>query len=378
MVLSHRERVLQSINHRETDRVPLDLGGPAGRIVDGVPYGYKALCTYLGIDMLHVSYRPYSHVIYPIDERILETFDIDFRHVRVNEPTRELVNGFQDYFGVPWKDTGTHLRPITPPLAEAKKIEDIDLFPAWPDPKNPAFVKGKRDQAKHLREETDYAIMVEGISGLSHRYAWLRGFERWFLDMRIRPEFFTALSERIFNVSLDITLRFLYEVGDFADIFAYGDDMGGQQGPFLSVRDYRMFIKPWFKKYISAVKKAFPHIKFFYHCCGSVDKLIPEFIDCGVDVLNPVQPRARNMEPQRLKETFGNMLCFHGGIDVQQTLPLGDIEEVTEHVRQVVEAYAPGGGYIVGPSHEFHSDISPQKIETVYKAARRYGAYPML
>ena len=139
----------------------------------------------------------------------------------------------------------------------------------------------------------------------------------------------------------------------------------------------RRYVKPWFSRYVGEVKKRFPGVKLIYHTCGSVYELIPEFIECGIDVLNPLQPNAKNMNHRRIKREFGDRLCFHGGVDVQRVLPFGTVEEVARHVRKVIEDLAPGGGYILAPSQDIHPDVPPENIMAVYETALRYGRYPI-
>ena len=128
-----------------------------------------------------------------------------------------------------------------------------------------------------------------------------------------------------------------------------------------------MCIRDRFKKRIDFLRKTAPKVKILYHTCGSVYELIPEFIDCGIDILNPIQPLAKNMEPERLKKAFGDEVCFHGGIDQQKVLPLYNPGEVKEYVRRVVSTLTPG--YIVAPSHQIQGDVPPENIQAMYAAA---------
>jgi len=371
MELSHRERVLTTLDGREPDRVPVDLGGQAWSVVDAPPHGYRGLCNYLGLKDVSVARRVGSYVVYPTDERILRYFDIDFRHVRMEEPKRELPDEtVEDCYGVRWRPTPSRVMyyPIDPPLRGAKSVKDIEDYAKWPNVKDPAFLKGRGKEAKRLSEETDYALVVDlGVArNIFHRYAQLRGFDQWFMDMKLNPELYCALTEKIFEVNSDLIEAFLNETGDYADIVCVSDDMGSQASPFLSVKGYCKYVKPWFERRIKSIHKLAPRVRVLYHCCGSVYQLIPEFVDCGVQILNPIQPQARDMEPERLKRNFGKKLCFHGGIDIQKLLPFSKPEEVKEQVKRILGTMAPGGGYILAPSHHIQGDIPPENVNTMY------------
>ena len=374
--MTPRERVLTALRHEEPDRVPLDLGGSTCRIAVGEPHGYLALCRHLGLGDVRVELRPASFNVSRVDERILRRFGVDLRHVRVRDLGRRVSDRvYEDMFGVRWLRMRSHYYPVDPPLKNARGPRDVEAYP-WPRTDDPRLFEGLERRAEAYREE-GYAVVAEIPGGIFHRYAFLRGFSRWFLDMRMEPELYRALADRITETLLEVSLNFLDAVGDYVDLAFFGDDMGHQTGPFLSVEDYRRYVKPWFSRYVGEVKKRFPRVKLIYHTCGSVYELIPEFIECGIDVLNPLQPNARNMNHRRIKREFGDRLCFHGGVDVQRVLPFGTVEEVARHVRKVIEDLAPGGGYILAPSQDIHPDVPPENIRAVYETALRYGRYPI-
>lgn len=371
MTFTHRERVKAAIERRETDRVPVDLGGLACSIVDVPPYGYSKFCEYLGLR----EYGPITYgdgrAVFPVDERILKRFDIDIRHITMKEPVKELPGGvWEDSFGCRWKESPSkHMDyPVDHPLRQAKSIKDIEDYSKWPNPKDPAFT-GHEAEAKKLHEETDYAIMAqpECVASIFYRYAWLKGFNEVFIDMKTNPEFYCALTDKILEVNSQLMTVYLNEVGDYVDMVWIGDDMGAQAGPFMSIEEYRKYVKPWFKKSIALIRKLAPKSKIFYHCCGSIHELIPEFIDCGIDILNPLTPSAKSMEHERLKRDYGDKLCFHGGIDVQTILPFGNPKTVKDYVRKAVSVMSPS--YILAPSHEIQGDVPPQNIEAMLVAA---------
>jgi len=204
----------------------------------------------------------------------------------------------------------------------------------------------------------------------------LTGYEKWFIDMKLNPEFYFALSDKLLEIGFGMIDNFIATVGDCLDIVVTYDDMGTQEGLFCSHKDYVKFIKPYEKRMIERIKK-YTNAKILRHSCGSIYEVIPDYIEIGVDILNPVQPLAKNMEPWRLKKEFGKYLTFCGGIDIQRLLPYGTVEEVKQGVKEVIKAYAPGGGYILAPSHNIEPDTPPENIVAMYEAAKEYGKYPI-
>jgi len=376
--MTPRERVLTAINLKEPDRVPLDFGGVVSGIVMGLPYGYEALCRALGVtDPIEPQINTRLSCVQNIDERILKRMDIDIRHINIGgKPLQELPNGlYRDAWGLILKPSGVYksIPDELAPLRNAKTVEDIENYSFWPDPSDPVFIEGKRKKAKELRERTDYAIFAHpGYAGrIFHMYAGLRGFDKWLLDMRINPEFYDAFATKITDVAIDVCKSFYNEVGDYIDVAVYYDDMGMQTGGFVSVEDYRRFIKPYTARYVREIKKI-TKAKLFYHTCGSVYSYVNDFIEMGIDILNPIQPLAKNMAPELLKKEFGSRICFHGGIDVQRLLPFGSVNEVKESVRKTMKILSPGGGWIFAPAHNIQPDTPPENIITMYTVARDF------
>jgi len=366
-MMTSRERVETSLNHEEPDRIPITVNTITDR-------EYKKLCQFLGIKK-EVRHSPLSHDAI-IDEKILKRLHVDVRGIGINTMVKHLSNGIvEDWWGVKWKDTGHMFMPMDPPLKKAQNIDEIENYP-WPDPNDPSLIKGKYKQAKELYQRTNYALIAWSGGMLFHRYSFLRGLEQWLLDMKLNPELYRAIADKILEISLTATLNLLNEVGDYVIMVALADDMGTQKAPFISVKDYRKFVKPWFKRYIQAIKRSFPRIKIYYHCHGAVYPLIPDFIDCGVEILNPILPKAKGMQPERLKNEFGDQLSFHGGIDIQETIPFGTVNEVREHVKKVIDVLAPGGGYMF-VLQNIRENTPQENIIVAYDTAFKYGKYPI-
>ncbi len=382
-----RDRVLTAIEHREPDRVPITFAGTfATGMLECPPDGknYTKLCKYLGIKDYEEPDTGFAfNIVGNVDERIKERFNSDFRMIATNSPdVRIEKDGTKTAMGVLCgmriKKMGYYDDVFEFPLRKATSKKDIKEYPYWPT--NEDFNKlaeGKREEAKNLRENTDYAIVYDGFLCFpSITHPMLVGYDKWFMDMKLNPEFHFALSDKLLEIGLTIHDKMLEAIGDYVDIVCTYDDMGNQQGLLCSPKAYLKFIKPYEKQMIERIRK-YTDAKIYRHSCGSVYEIIPDFIEMGIDILNPVQPLAKNMEPWRLKKEFGKYLTFCGGIDIQRLLPRGTPEEVKEGVRNTIRIYAPGGGYILGPSHNIEPDTSPENIVAMYEAVQEYGRYPI-
>jgi len=382
--LTSRERVLKAINYQEADRVPLDMGG----FQTGIhKKAYEALIEYLGLCEDIVILDPVQQLAKP-SEAVLEKFHIDTRYVcahgpdsfkgeiEQNERNGKLWHDMEDEFGIVWSmpDAQQLYMDISHhPLANTT-VEDIADYP-FPKGDDPTRFTGVREQALRLRDETPYAICT-GISGVVYEFCWyMRGLERWFLDTIENPEFCDALLDQILKFWLGFETGFMNAVGDIVDVVMIGDDLAGQHGQLFSTDFYKKFVKPRQKKLIQHIK-SLANVKIWYHTCGSCVSLIPELIDNGIDILNPVQISAVGMNANYLKKRFGKDIVFWGGgCDSQHVLPFASPEEVKEDVRKNVEIFKPGGGYIFNNVHNIQADVPAENIVAMYDAAYEYGFY---
>jgi len=259
------------------------------------------------------------------------------------------------------------------PLADAS-IADLGEYP-FPNGDDPTRFTGLREQAQRMRDETPYAVST-GIGGVVYEICWyLRGLERWFMDTIEQPEFCEALLDRTLDFWLGYYTHFMAEVGDLVDVVMIGDDLAGQHGPLFSGDFYRAVVKPRQKRLVEHIK-SLTGAKIWYHTCGSCAALLPELVDNGIDIINPVQISAADMDPQELKARFGGQLVFWGGgCDAQHVLPFASPEEVRENVRASIEAFKPGGGYVFNNVHNIQAGVPPENIVAMYDAAYEYGFY---
>jgi uroporphyrinogen decarboxylase len=232
-----------------------------------------------------------------------------------------------------------------------------------------------RDEALRLRSETPFALCT-GISGVVYEVCWnMRGLEQWFIDLLTNPEFCAALLDRVLRFWIDFETLFMKEVGDLVDVVMIGDDLAGQNGPLFSPKIYRRIVKPR-QKALVAHLKSLTRAKIWYHTCGDCAGYIPDLIDNGIDILNPVQIGLKNMDPRTLKKRYGKKLVFWGGgIDPQHVLPFAGPDEVREHVRRNLKGFMPGGGYVFDSVHNIQKGVPPENIVALFDAAREFGVY---
>jgi uroporphyrinogen decarboxylase len=382
--MTSRERVLAALNFQTPDRVPIDLGGYQSGIHKKA---YMELLDYLGREEEIVMLDPVQQLVRPSEE-ILEMLKVDFRYVSAKGPDSfegiirqnfrkgELWHDLRDEFGVVWSmpDKQQLYMDITHhPLANAS-LEDIASYP-FPDGSDPSRFEGLREEVMKIRENTPYAVST-GIGGVIYETCWyLRGLERWFMDMMENPTFCETLLDRVLMFWLDYYTGFMKEIGDIIDVVMIGDDLAGQNGPLFPPEFYRSVVKPRQKKLVQHIRSLSP-AKIWYHSCGAVVEYIPDLIDNGVDILNPVQITAHGMDPKFLKENFGKELIFWGGgIDSQHILPFVSPEEVKSNVKANMEDFKPGGGYVFNNVHNIQAGVPPENIIAMYEAAYEYGAY---
>jgi uroporphyrinogen decarboxylase len=375
--LNPRERVTAAIAHRQPDRPPVDLGGTVSGIHNKA---YSNLLAKLGLNLpVRIDLRDVQQLAKP-DEAVLKRLGVDFRHV-----TLRAVPGpggikldatgrpcFVDEWGITWGRNPNYYDMVKHPLKGAT-IEDLERF-EWPDPGDPRRFEGLREEVENIHHGTDYAIQADAFFGGIYECAWwMRGFEEFTVDMYRRPEFATLLLDKIQSLYLDFYTRYLDVVGPYAQVFDYNDDIGMQTGPLLSPAIFRRYLKPRYAEIFRLIHGK-TRAKIFMHTCGSVHALIPDLIEIGLDILNPVQPLAVKMGIEGLKREFGGRLCFHGGVDIQRLLPLGSAAEVSAEVKRVARVGGEGGGLILAGAHNIQSDVPPRNVVAMFEAAGSYRA----
>jgi len=382
--MTSRERVQRALDHEETDRIPIDLGG----FQTGIHrVAYQDLLDYLGREEEIAILDPVQQLAVP-SEPVLQAFHCDVRYIGASAPAgydgtiRQVERGgrlwhdLKDEFGVVWSmpdDQGLYMDITHHPLAEAT-IDDLDDYP-FPDGSDPTRFAGLRKRAQAMRAGTSYALSST-ICGVTYETCWyMRGLERWFTDTIENPAFCEALLDRTSAYWVDWMTGFLGEVGDLLDVVMIGDDLAGQHGPLFSPRFYRQVVRPRQQRVIDTIK-AHTEAKIWYHTCGDCSSYIPDFIEMGIDILNPVQISTAGMDPQQLKDEWGDEIVFWGGgIDSQHILPTATPDEVRQAVRENVTIFKAGGGYVFNNVHNIQAGVPPENVVAMYEAAYESGFY---
>lgn len=344
--LTSKERVKKTYNFQRPDRVPIDFCACV-KIYDAMKK--KLICD--------------------TDLEMLDKLHVDFRWARAPwiGPDLKTADGTEtDYFGIPRKGVGDFGSAITHPLSYLKSENDIKNYP-WP--------KAEYFDYNVFTEECErfeeYAVLGGSWSWFFTASCDLVGMDKLFVMMYDNPALVYKLLERIVDFFYDMSKCMFEKAGRKVDIFFTGDDYGSQKAPMLSLKMWRELIKPHVKRLYGLAKSY--DIKIMQHSCGSVVTLIPELIDCGVDIIEPMQVRAAGMTPAELVKNFGGKICFHGGMDTQQTLPFGTVEDVRQEVKDRIETFREYGGYTIAPTQHFMPETPLENILAMYETAYEYG-----
>ena len=347
MTVKPRERVETAINHRQPDRTPM--------LLSWVPELNNRLMPALGLELSDLldaegNYAYTAERMLGNDMLLTWTGWVGSGYY---QPGYDQVSGYTDEWGVGWV-SARYETPYGPghytelrghPIADEK---DLDGYKP-PDPERPEIYAEATRVIERFKDE--YWIVI-AMAPTLFEVAWaLHGLEATLADLVANPR----LVERLMDMALDyhiVLAQNMIKLG--ADMIWIGDDIGQQHGMLMSPKTWRSLLKPRLARLISSMRKVKPDITVAYHTCGNVWPVIPELIEVGVDVLQPVQPRA--MDPSELKRKFGDDLTFWGTVDEQGTLPFGTPEQVKAEVRERVDIVGENGGLIIGPSHHLQID----------------------
>ena len=373
------ERVRIALNHEEPDRVPMALGGGPYGIVD--EFYFRILKT-LDLGEPVEKFRT-GHTISYMDDRLLECLGTDTRYVWPGQsPSTPLhtqvgEDDFTDGYGQPWVYRDPYYYVGKPLLGEAESIEDIDRLITWPQVDDPRWTTGVRERAQALREGTDYYIIARMVAshGPYMTSGHLRGVEQFFVDMGSDPDFVQALVGKVTHIQVAFLKNYLSACGEFIDMIELpGDDYATNVGMAFSPRMFRTYFKPSLKRLVDTVRNYRPQIKVMVHCDGALQKIIPDLIEIGVDVIHPLEPLPA-MDPGKVKAEYGGQLAFLGAVDIVQALP-GSRADVIAEAKLQISQLAAGGGYILAPANHVQSDVPVKNLITLFEACREYGRYP--
>ena len=385
--MNSRERVITTLNHIEPDKVPIDLGGNQSSIH---MKAYIRLLEYLEIEDKDIKFADIlQHIAAPCEE-LLERFEGDIRYVR---PFGGMVRpdfkpqyegkylGVYDQFGVFWGNDANkdlddilYYDPVIHPFEDFITVQEIENYD-WPDGKDKTPFKGLKEYAKKIREDTDYALSTSPTGCVYEYTTFLFGFMKVMRYLRTKPELIVAAMEELLKYWIDYNITFLGEVGEYLDVLCINGDLAEQAGPIMSVKLYEKMIKPIENKLSQKVHEL-ADVKINYHCCGSTPLFLPHFADIGYDIYNPVQVSAYDMDPCSLKQRFGNMITFWGGIcNTQKTLPFGTPEQIREEVKYNMNCLKPNGGFVAANIHNITAEVPPENIVAMFDAVREFRNY---
>ncbi|HSW46776.1 MAG TPA: uroporphyrinogen decarboxylase family protein [Phycisphaerae bacterium] len=407
--MTSRERILAAIDHREPDRVPIDCGAMRSTGIQAI--AYNRLKAHLDMQGGHTRVYDVVQQLAEPEDFCLERFGID----AINAGRQFPDTGWRDWTlpdgsacQVPAyldlrRQNGEWLAHNTEGAVVGKMVQgttyfsqtcwpfaDDDWFgrlaqlPAvmssiiWAGLPEPMYAEGHSPDnlqrivahIRHLRATQDRAIMLAVGANLFEWGTFLRRMDNFLLDLAGDRPKAEALLDRLVESHLAGFDRILPLVGDDVDIIQLGDDLGMENGPFMSPRMYREIFKPRHKILVDHIRKTHPGLKVFLHSCGSIAALLPDIIEAGFDIINPVQISARDMEPSRLKKDFGKDITFWGGgCDTQKILPRGTPRQVRDHVRRNIDVLGPGGGFVFCSVHNILAEVPPENVLAMYEAA---------
>ena len=385
--MNSRERIFKTLNHEEPDKVPFDLAGSTWTGITNV--AYQNLRKFKGLGKDNPVWSDVIQQIVIPSEEILNEFDVDTRGVfpltSHNWDVYSKMKNAGEYFEYFDEWGFTHHFPknghwfslVKHPLenTDFNKENIIENY-QWPIAGDKRRFEGLREKAIQFRDR-DKIVMTKGLcAGLFEMHQRVRGMENAMLD----PFMFPINSDKLVGKLADLKIEFwdglLDEIGDVVDIVGEGDDYGTQQSQLIAPEQFREYYKPQFIRVLSFIKQKAPKIKLLFHSCGNVRPIIPDLIEMGVDILNPVHITAAGMEPVQLKKDFGKDIVFWGGgVDTQHILPSGKPEEVKDDVKKNIEALAPGGGFVFSTVHNIQAEVPPQNIKVMAETLNETGKY---
>jgi uroporphyrinogen decarboxylase len=410
--MTSRQRVLDAINHKEPDKAPVDLGGMRSTGIMAIAYNRLKK---------HLGYTEGETLVYDIIQQLAQPEQeiLNFVGADVIDLGQAFLDKPEDWEDWTLPDGSPAKIPVWVKLTPqnngwvVKSDDDVIIgeMPAgveyinqcywplvewtedslenlpeamgkvtwgalptapWHKPLTDEYLAEIKRRAEYLYETTNYAIMAAFGGNLLEWGQFLRRFDNLLLDIAENPKRVEALLDKLVEIHLSNLEKFLPAVRDYIQIIQMGDDLGTQQAAQISPKTYREIFKPRHKAIYDYIRKN-SNVHIFLHSCGSISELLPDLIDIGVEIINPVQTSANGMEPEWLKKEFGKDITFWGGgCDTQQVLPYGTPQEIDQHVKERIEIFASDGGFVFAQIHNIVSNVPPENIVTMYEAVRKY------
>ena len=354
--MTSKERVMTALQHQQTDRVPISLG-----------FGINA--PVLRQIQKHQNFATYAEA---------EQFMTDFSDVLwvwpeykgpENRNYRSRDGLHYDIWGVGRKAVsygdGSYDEISHYPLGGISQVSDLDQY-VWPSA-DWTNVDDMKSLIRHADKGRNRAIIL-GNGNIFESAWYMRGFERMFIDLIDQPDLAWEIMSRVTDYFVAYFTKVLQAAEGMIDIVFTADDLGGQQGLLMSLDMWERMIKPHHVR-MNQVLHEFG-VKIMYHTDGAIMQTVPGLIDMGIDILEALQFDAAGMDPVLLKETYGDRLCFHGGVSVQKTLPFGTVADVRQEVRDRIRVLGHNGGYILAPSHAIQAGTPPENAIALFETAR--------
>ncbi|HSB69006.1 MAG TPA: uroporphyrinogen decarboxylase family protein [Candidatus Methylomirabilis sp.] len=376
-----RERALAALNHQEPDRVPLDFGG---RQTTLHMFAHRALMRHLGFSGPEPPVRSFHTYLVEPDPQLLQRFErvsaLFFPQAPSDYVFRidPVSNTYVDEWGTTYymPPNGYYYDMHRVPLPEAETEADLQRY-RWPNPTDPARIAGLPEQIKAAYEAGEKVVMMCGaMPGLWEHSWYIFGLEQAFMNLASNVPLVEAFTERVLEWQMAYWDMVLAQVGAHVDIVQLNEDLGSQHGPMMSPATFRKIYKPRLRTLITSIRKQ-TKARVYLHSCGSIYRMLPDLIEVGVDVLNPVQVNAAEMDSARLKREFGKDLTFWGGGCDPVVMGTGTPQQVVEDVKRRIHDLAPGGGFVFGSVHNIQPNVPPENIVAMFDAGRDLGGYPI-
>ena len=380
------ERVRMALDHKEPDRIPFDLGATVMTSLHKT--AYRSLRQYLKLPDVDIRLADTVQQLVIVDKDLRDLFGVDAQGVNPQPSTASsqiqikdempAYTHFYDEWGIGWKmpkDGGFYYDVFHHPLRGDLTEKDLDRYP-WPNPVDPARFAGIRQRVQKIIDEEQHAVIIGGLcAGFVEMAGWMRGYQDYLIDFASYPAFMECFFDKLLELKMAYWDRMLAEVGDLPVAVLESDDMGSQLNMLFSPTMYRKLVKPRHKllyDFIHSRTKA----KIFFHSCGAIRKVLPDLIEVGIDILNPVQVSAVGMDSAELKREFGKDLSFWGGgVETQQVLSRGTVQQVKDDVRRRIDDLAPGGGFVFATVHAIQANVPPENVVAVWETFRQSSTY---
>lgn len=383
--MTSRERLRTTLQHKEPDRVPFDL---ASTQVTGISCAaYSRLRKHLGMPMLEPQMLDVMQQVVIPHNDLLERFKVDTRGVfpltssNWNVTPKDVGDCWtvEDEWGLKHrmpKADGHYFSLYESPLDDTMLTTAAVDNLRWPNPKDPRRWAGLREQAEAFHAH-GYPVVMRGLcAGILEMACRVRPMDKFMMDLAASEVAAVHLLRKIAELKVEFWEAVLDDLGDVIDVVAEADDYGTQDSMLISPLMYRKLLKPLQAELFKVIKKKSRDGFIFFHSCGNVRELIPDFIEIGADILNPVHIAAAGMEPAALKQDFGGDIVFWGGgVETQSVLPRGTPEQVREDVKKNIAALAPGGGFVFNTVHNIQPDVPPENIVAMWEALQEFGRY---